>query len=110
MLVGARARISDPRHFIRGGPGCMAIDSRGHECGAVDPDAVRWTARGAVAAEADGRPEQERAYRLLDRAASRLFPNAVACQGVLCCQEHDTVMRIYGRAISMARKEAAMSG
>ena len=105
VLVAARARITDPRHFIRGNPDLQAINNQGRACSACDPSACRWTARGAVTAEADGRPEQERAYRLLDRAARRLSPNALACQGVLCCQEHAAVLRIYDEAIKTSEKD-----
>ena len=105
ILRNARERITDPRHFICGDPSLQAVNDQGHECLPGDPDAVRWTARGAVMVE-EGHTSN--ALRALDRAASTVGDEAdgraedwwAACHFRLCCQPHDVTLRIYDRAIA----------
>jgi hypothetical protein len=79
--------------------GLLADPLAADDCNATDPDAARWTGRGAVAAETT---DTQAAYRSLDRAADDLNTRAASCTAGLCCQPHDVALKVFDRAITMA--------
>ena len=104
ILEAARARITDTRrYFIAARQGGRAWNDDGRDCPPADPAAVRWSASGAVMAEAGG--DAAVALRLLDRAAQAQYdaePRRPLCQQQLCCQDHGAALAVYDEAIRLA--------
>jgi hypothetical protein len=69
ILCSARARLTDPAHWLHADPHHQAVDATGRGCLAWEPAAARWDVYGALCAAWGTIPATDEALRLLARAA-----------------------------------------
>jgi hypothetical protein len=96
QLTEALALIDHAQRWLSEQDSCVARTAAGARCGPTDPDAARWSWRGAIYATTASLAQREAVFLALEQARPG-FTLAMRGRAPL---QHAEVVKVFGRAIA----------